>query len=621
MGNEFEVYRDAEGINHLIFDQSALYDDSQIGDKITDFEVLRIIGSFNNKNPISKVRCIKNNKIYAMKKIDLDLVENKDEKKLVRNQMERLKTIDHPHLLKYYKTFEEENKYIYLIYEYMNNSDLNSLIKAHSILDKHIKEETIWNILLQCLSGLNYLHKQNLSSLAISPTNIYLNNEQNTKISLFYDLAKPTDKNYDKQKDIYFIGKYFYKMCFLEKDEKKDKWISDIQVVKKETQYSKELMDIIYSMSEDAMEQKNASQLYDIAKDAYVKKFTKITSIDSVLNCLFSFSNLYSSISSRKIELNNNIKRYYISYWFLNSIEAINSNNNSLLNNKSYMDIFINKCYEEFRRVLASANSKIDCSKEVDPVFLFAFLLEKMHKELNKKVTTIVANQNSNEQYIINSIYRIEEKVDKSNKPEVWNNFQTYMTENLNSEISKFFYGVKKYKNVCSQCRNAVYSFSNFFCIPFDLTKPQQNNIFQLCSNICQIKRQKRTVCEVCLTEQNFNEFEDYYIYPQNLAFCFYRGTNNLYNTYIDFPEILTVSEAKGKDQMIEVQFQLIGTVNRIINQQNEEEYIYFCRKYNQNNNTSFWYSRPNFGPWQGFPLNVIQQSGQIIMLFYNKLS
>ena len=63
MGNEFEVYRDSEGNNHLIFDQSALYDDSQIGDKITDFEVLRIIGSFNNKNPISKVRCTKNNKI------------------------------------------------------------------------------------------------------------------------------------------------------------------------------------------------------------------------------------------------------------------------------------------------------------------------------------------------------------------------------------------------------------------------------------------------------------------------------------------------------------------------------------------------------------------------------
>ena len=34
MGNEFEVYRDRDGNNHLVFDQSALYDDSQIGDKL-----------------------------------------------------------------------------------------------------------------------------------------------------------------------------------------------------------------------------------------------------------------------------------------------------------------------------------------------------------------------------------------------------------------------------------------------------------------------------------------------------------------------------------------------------------------------------------------------------------
>ena len=606
MGNEFEVYRDSEGNNHLIFDQSALYDDSQIGDKIADFEVLRIIGSFNNKNPISKVRCTKNNKIYAMKKIDLNLIDNEKEKELVRNQMEMLKSLDHPHLIKYYKTFEEENRYIYLIYEYMNNSDLNSLIKAHVILEKHIKEETIWNILLQCLSGLSYLHEKNFSSLAINPTNIYLNNEQNTKISLFYDLANFNDKNYDKQKDINFIGKYFYKMCFFEKGWNKDEWISDIKVVKRESNYSKELLDIIYSMSETAQEKKNASDLYNIAKNEYVKKFTKITSIDSVLNCLFSFANLYNSISSKKTDIDNNRKRYYISYWFMNSIEAIYNNNNNL-----------KQCYEESRRALASANSKIDCSKEVDPVFLFAFLLEKMHKELNKKKTTVVANQNPNEQYIINSIYRIDEKIDKSNKPEVWNNFQTYMNDNLNSEISKFFYGVKKYKNVCSQCRNAVYSFSNFFCIPFDLTKPQENNIFQLGDNICQKKRQNRTVCEVCLTEQNFNEFEDYYIYPINLVFCFYRGTNNLSNTNINFQEILQLSESKGNNDSLTVHFKLIGAVNRIMNNQGEEEYIYFCRNYM---NTNIWYSRPNIGQWQGFPLNIIQQSGQIIMLFYIKM-
>ena len=58
-------------------------------------------------------------------------------------QKEKLKSLNHPHLLKYYKMFHDKNKVLYLIYEYMNNSDLNSLIRAHSILGKRIKEKTI----------------------------------------------------------------------------------------------------------------------------------------------------------------------------------------------------------------------------------------------------------------------------------------------------------------------------------------------------------------------------------------------------------------------------------------------------------------------------------------------
>ena len=112
--------------------------------------------------------------------------------------MEKLKSLNHPHLLKYYKTFKDEDqKNLYLIYEYMNNSDLNSLINAHIILQKPVKEETIWNILLQCLSGLSHLHSEEVKSLSIKPTNIYLNNEQNTKISLFFKPATLEDKNYD----------------------------------------------------------------------------------------------------------------------------------------------------------------------------------------------------------------------------------------------------------------------------------------------------------------------------------------------------------------------------------------------------------------------------------------
>ena len=249
-------------------------------------------------------------------------------------------------------------------------------------------------------------------------------------------------------------------------------------MVKQQTNYSNELMNIIYMMSENSPEKKSSLELYNIAKSEYVKKFTKITSIDAVLRCLFSFKMFNNSIQQQKDFIQNNKEKCYISYWFWRSIDAISNNQDP------------KECYEEFRRALASANSKIDCSKEVDPVFLFAFLLEKIHKELNIKRNTSVLNQNANQQYVINSIYRMEEKDDKSNKTEMWTKFKNYMDDNINSVISKLFYGVKKLKRVCSQCRNAVYSFNNFFCSAFDLTKVQNNNYFNLEKNVVRIQKE-----------------------------------------------------------------------------------------------------------------------------------
>ena len=44
----------------------------------------------------------------------------------------------------------------------------------------------------------------------------------------------------------------------------------------------------------------------------------------------------------------------------------------------------ISEFIEEFRRAIATENSKLDGSKEIDPLYLLAFLLEKMHKEMNE---------------------------------------------------------------------------------------------------------------------------------------------------------------------------------------------------------------------------------------------
>ena len=77
MGSQMEIVKDSEGNNHIIFDESSLYDDSKMGDNLTDFEVLQILNEDNNNSLfVSKVRSLNNHKIYAMKSISLQKLGN-----------------------------------------------------------------------------------------------------------------------------------------------------------------------------------------------------------------------------------------------------------------------------------------------------------------------------------------------------------------------------------------------------------------------------------------------------------------------------------------------------------------------------------------------------------------
>ena len=97
----------------------------------------------------------------------------------------------------------------------MNNSDILKYIQGYQILNKHIPETEIWNILLQCLSALNYLVSLNLGNLGIKLTNIFVNNLYNIKISIFRDINL-NSQYYSQNDDIYYLSKYFYIMMSLQ---------------------------------------------------------------------------------------------------------------------------------------------------------------------------------------------------------------------------------------------------------------------------------------------------------------------------------------------------------------------------------------------------------------------
>ena len=626
MGSQMEIVKDSEGNKHAIFDESSLYDDSQMGEQLDDFEILQVL-SDDNSCFFAKVRSSINHKIYAMKKIESNMGWNN-----CFELMNKLKYINNPHIIKYYKAFKDSSNNLYLIMEFMNNGDINGFIKAHQVLNKNIKEEEIWNILLQCSSALDYLHKQNLGYLGIEFTDIFMNNEQNAKIAVFNDSLRYNSENYDIKNDIYLLGKYFYIMCFSQQIILENRSVNQISIKKEDNPfYSKELMNIIYQMLDEPYARPDSNSLYNTIKKLYVKKYARNSSINSVLRCLYSYRNFNEFLLKKDTEFENNQDKYYINYWYLKAIKALSG----------IEEADLIECIEEFRRAIASENSKLDGNREIDPLYLTAFLLEKMHKETNKidEKKSRSMNQSGNT-YVINSVINGEEE-DATNKEQMLHKFVNYFNANIHSPISDSFFGFVKTKRICQTCRQGYYSFSNFCLVVFDLTNINNNNEFDLIENGFKFQHNyerslepdssERVYCKKCSTYQKHLEFNRYYMMNHHLIISFIRGNKFANYSNIIFDEQLNLEDYIDDKNVSPKEYYLVGSINRIIKNE-KEEFIYFSRDpYNFNT----WHVS-NEGNYNQFGkdelitiinnsynniINVIGNKGQIIMLFYNNIN
>ena len=618
MGSINETVKDSEGNNLVIFDESSLYDDSQMGNDFSDFEVLQILteDEDNNNNQkkcfVTKVRSLKNNKLYAMKKI----VSNSQNIKNI--PFKKLTELNNPHILKYYKTIRDDKYNEYLIMELMNNDNINNFIKAHYKVNQKIKEEEIWNILLQCTSALDYLHKKNLSSFGIRFTDIFMNNEQNAKISVFSEPPTDRDKNYNLSDDILLLGRYFYKMifCHLERVQKSQN-IEDIQLLEVENNgYSKDLKDIIFSMIRD--NRPTSSQLYNTVKQEYVKKYARNTSINAVLRCLISYKNLNNIICfENRNNIISNKDKYYINYWYIMAYNSLSG----------FLEKNLNECIEEFRRAIAFDNSKLDGNKEIDPLYLLGFLLEKMHKETNQINENIIQGNNELSKKKTNSFFNDEE--DKTNKDQMLHKFTNNYNKNIHSPISELFLGINKRKRICSICGYPNYSFNNFCFVFFDLSERDSYENFNLNKGFHDLhengkdikaESSNRIYCKRCLSYQDHTEYNRFYQMNKQLIICFIRGNDYKNESQIVFEEKLDVKGYVDKKENSPFKYRLVGSINRIINEKGNEEFVYFAKdpeneiwhinvKNEENSDDAFI---------QNTPIDLMQKTGNIILLFYD---
>ena len=516
------------------------------------------------------------------------------------DQISKLKDFENPNIIKYYNLIQDNN-YFYLISEYIE-SNINDFIRANKVYNEIIKEEIIWKILIQCLSGLQYLHKQNVAHLGIKLTNIFINNEQITKIGIFNFFPKKEDINYNIKNDINFLGQYFYEICFNIEQNKVTK-----------AKYSKELIDIVNLMNgKDFSIMPDSSTLYNEARKIFIKNYSQNTSISSIFKCLYSYPRLNDLIFKMSPEIKKNDKKYLINNWYLKIINIL----------FGYEKDNFNESIEEFRLFISSKYPDLEEYKEINPFLLLIVLLEEMFKEFNKIKGSNEFKKQLKENYIINSVFDAE-KIYMSNKNQAFYEFLTSHNYYVNSPIFDLFCGIILNEVKCQICENINYSFSNFWFFYFDISNKNDDEIFDLIKDGFENKkllyREKNKYCEKCLIYQNHLEINKYYKIPNHLIIYFYRGNDYKNKSNIQFEESLNVINFIEENQDLPKEFYLTGSINHLIDKE-KEKFIYYIR---DPNNKNIW-NINDLKIYLNFdkaPINQIQSNGEIILLFYNRVN
>lgn len=148
---------------------------------LSQFQVLSDLG-VGSYSTVFKVRRILDNEIYAMKKVSLEKLSEK-EKKFTLSEIRILASINHPNIISFKEAFfEESENCLCLILEYSDSGDLYQRIQKCIKRRVHLSEKLVWSILIQLTQGLKALHDLNIIHRDLKSANVFLNKDGKVKL-------------------------------------------------------------------------------------------------------------------------------------------------------------------------------------------------------------------------------------------------------------------------------------------------------------------------------------------------------------------------------------------------------------------------------------------------------
>ena len=156
--------------------------------KVSDvYEKVEMLGA-GAFGAVYKVKRVSDNLYRSLKEIPKENIEGKEDE--IKNEVEILKKLDHPNIMKIYEYFEDKNN-LYLVFEFCDSGDLSKKHDDYGDLD----EFTLKFIMYQLFIAVNFLHVNKIVHGDIKRENItFLKVTDNN-----------TNNNEEKEKDIFEI--------------------------------------------------------------------------------------------------------------------------------------------------------------------------------------------------------------------------------------------------------------------------------------------------------------------------------------------------------------------------------------------------------------------------------
>ena len=554
-----------------------------------------------------------------------------DMEKYYNNEIELITKLNHQNIVKYYKSFTENNK-IYIIMEYFDNGDLDNYIKAlkeDKDKEENIKKEEIWNIFYQCMSGLNYLHSMGVIHRDISPQNIFMTKNKIIKIGDFGVSAKFKDKEilkkitslkdtvvgkaefmapevsnkcYNEKSDIFSMGCVFYKILFLKNYQNEtfhfkgnNKNIRKVESGTIPSISDINLKEILTQMLEkDAEKRPDAKIVFEKIKENYNKVFIQNSGLYSVIRCLCNLPYLRSHFLDKfKKEKKEFIGSKPYSKNLLYCIE----------NKENWLETI-----NFYRSNLIEENHFLNNNKEINPILILTFIIDKIHGELNQiKPREIYLRKRSS--------FNDPIKEDKINRDYVSN-----FSANFNSNISNNFVGHFETIRKCNSCSILTYLFTFFFSLEFDLNLPlllkkkkTEIDLIELfkMQNEINLDLKGKFRCLKCEKEVEHKESKIFYLFPYQLVVSFDRGNNDENKININYPKEMNLSEIVKDKKYSPKHFNLLGIIKRC-DIKTKEHYISLI--FNKEEKSWYLFDDENMQKLEDYSNH---KGGDVVMLFY----